>query len=96
MAVIKLTNKAKLDQLLARLTLQTGHKPTQQEILNAAVDLAEDHFDELQAKVTPHPIIDDAKILRIRQMRKSMESIEWIEPKRGDFPNEDDADIYSV
>ena len=33
MAVIKLTNKAKLDQLLARLTLQTGHKPTQQEIL---------------------------------------------------------------
>lgn len=94
--MIKLSKKAKLDQLLARLTLQTGHKPTQQEVLDAAVDIAEEHFEELQAKVTPHTILDDAKIARIRQMRKSMTSIEWTKPKREDFPNENDADIYSV
>ena len=56
MAVIKLSKKAKLDQLVARLTLQTGIKPTQQDVLDAAVELAESHYNELEAIFTPKPV----------------------------------------
>ena len=62
MAVIKLTKKEKLDQLVARITLQTGIKPTQQDVLDAAVELAETHFDELQTRLAPKPLLDKSKV----------------------------------
>nr|MDO8111160.1 hypothetical protein [Candidatus Sigynarchaeota archaeon] len=96
MAVIKITKKEKLDQLVARLTLQTGRKPTQQDILDAAVDLADEHFEELQEKLAPRPLLNDEKLARIMELRKKIAAIEWKAAERTDFPNDDDADIYSA
>jgi hypothetical protein len=95
MAVIKLSKKEKLDQLIARLTLQTGIKPTQQDVLDAAVELAETHFEELQSKVAPAPLLDDAKFDRILKLREKLSTIEWLPLKKDLFLNENDADIYS-
>ncbi len=96
MAVIKLTKKDKLDQLVARITIETGRKPTQQDILDAAVELADDHFEELQAKFMPRSLLDEEKIVRILVLRKKLATIEWIAPRRENFSNEDDADVYTV
>jgi hypothetical protein len=96
MAVIKLTKKDKLDQLVARVTMETGHKPTQQDILDAAVDLADEHFDELQARFMPRVLLDDGKVARIMGLRDKLSRIKWYPPRREDFANEDDADIYSA
>jgi hypothetical protein len=95
MAVIKLSKKAKLDQLIARLTLQTGIKPTQQDVLDAAVDLAETHYNELEDLFIPKPLLDNEKFARIIALRKELAQIEWVEPSRENFSNEADADIYS-
>jgi hypothetical protein len=96
MVVIKLTKKDKLDQLVARITIETGHKPTQQDIVDAAVDLADEHFDELQALFMPRSVLDKEKIARILKLRKELARIEWIAPRREDFSNQDDADVYSA
>ena len=96
MGVVKLSKKDKLDELVAKVTLQIGHKPTQQELLDACVELGEEHLDELVAKVTPNPIIDDEKLARVLQIREELANIPWKKPQRTDFANEDDADIYSV
>ncbi len=94
MAVIKLSKKAKLDQLIARLTLQTGIKPTQQDVLDAAVELAETHYDELEARLAPKPLLDDQKFARILALRKKLSKIEWVDLTRDKFLNENDADVY--
>ena len=95
MAVIKLTKKDELDELVARLTLQTGKKPTQQDVLDAAVELADEHFDELKEKLNPASILDAKKMQRILELREKLATIDWITPQREDFPSEEDADIYS-
>lgn len=96
MVVVKLSKKEKLDELVAKVTLQVGHKPTQQELLDACVELGGEHFDELLAKVMPSPLIDDAKVEWILHMREQLAGAPWRTPKRNDFANEDDADIYSL
>jgi hypothetical protein len=94
MAVIKLTKKDKLDQLVARVTMETGKKPTQQDVLDAAVDLADEHFDELQARFMIHSQLDDGKIARIMDLRDKLSKVKWYPLRREDFANEDDADMY--
>jgi len=95
-AVIKLTKKEKLDQLVARITLETGHKPTQQDVVDAAVDLADEHFDELQIKLAPTALLDDNKISKVMALREKLSKIEWITSNRDNFANNDDVDIYST
>ncbi len=46
MGKIEEIRKEKLDQLTQRIASQIGVKPTEQELINAAIELAEMHFDE--------------------------------------------------
>ena len=49
MAVVKLTKKEELDQLVATLTLRVGKKVTQQDVLDACVNMGIVHLEELEA-----------------------------------------------
>lgn len=94
MHVVKLSKKEQLDRLIARITLHTGKKPTQQEVLDAAVEIAEKHYDELEMQITPKPLLDEEKLQKIGAIRERLARIEWCEPKKDLFPNENDAEIY--
>lgn len=93
-SVVKLSKKEKLDQLLARITLQTGRKPTQQEVLDMCVEIGEEHFEELLAKIVPFPVLDDKKVEDIIKLRKEFSKYNWDKEKCENFSNDDDADIY--
>ena len=47
MSVVKLPNKNELDQLIATLTIKLGKKVTQQDVLEACINLSYSHIDEL-------------------------------------------------
>lgn len=94
MSIVKITKKEKLDELLAKITLRLGRKPTQQEVLDLCVELGEEHFDELIMKLSPLPILDDEKIKRIISKREALKNIEW-NPISKSSLSKDDYDIYS-
>ena len=96
MSVVKISNKQYLDELIAKITLRLGRKPTQQEILDHCVRLGQDHFDELIQRINPIPIFDDKKLQDIMDMRVKLSKIKWYPADREDFINEDDADIYTA
>ncbi len=96
MTVVKLSKKDKLDQLVAKITIETGQKPTIQEIVDLCIELGEEHFDELIARATAGPSLDKAKVARILQLREKLASAPWKQSKPEDFPSKDDADIYNL
>ena len=96
MSVVKISNKQNLDELVAKITLRLGRKPTQQEILDLCVRLGQDHFEELIQKINPIPIFDDKKLQDIMAMRKKLAKIKWYPLDRNSFINQDDADIYTT
>ncbi len=96
MSVVKISNKQNLDELVARITLRLGRKPTQQEILDLCVKLGQDHFDELIQRINPIPVFDDKKLQDIITMRKKLAKIKWYPLDRNSFINQDDTDIYST
>ena len=94
MSIVKITKKQHLDELLAEITLRMGRRPTQQDVLDLCVDLAHEHLDELIARLHPVPILDEAKLQRIRQMRKHISQMKWYDPDPTYYSSVDDADIY--
>ncbi|QEE17203.1 hypothetical protein DSAG12_03035 [Promethearchaeum syntrophicum] len=96
MSIVKITNKQYLDELIAKITLRLGRKPTQQEILDHCVRLGQDHFDELIQRINPSPIFDDKKLQDIIDMREKLSKIKWYPAERDNFINEEDADIYTA
>ena len=96
MTVVKISKKHQLDALVSKLTLRLGRKPTQQEVIDICVDLGEEYFDEIATRLVQLPKLDDAKVQKIKQMSEALRNAPWIELKRGDFANEDDADVYSL
>ncbi len=96
MSVVKISNKQNLDELVAKITLRLGRKPTQQEILDLCVRLGQDHFDELIQRINPIPVFDEKKFQDIMAMRKKLAKIKWYPLDRNNFINQDDADIYST
>jgi len=91
---VKITNKQYLDELIAKITLRLGRKPTQQEILDLCVRLGQEHFEELIQKINPIPIFDDKKLQDIMAMRAKLSKIQWYPAERDRFIKKDDADIY--
>ena len=57
-------------------------------------DLAYEHLDELIARLHPVPILDEAKLQRIRQMRENISQMKWYDPDPTHYSSVDDADIY--
>ena len=95
MTVVKISKKHELDALIGKLTLRLGRKPTQQEVIDICVGLGEEYFDEIATRLIQVPKLDAAKVQKIKTMSESLRNAPWIEPKREDFANQDDADLYT-
>lgn len=96
MSIVKITDKQVLDELVARITLRLGQRPTQQEVLDNCIKIAAMHFDELISRVHPVPVIDQDKFDKILEMREELSKIKWYPAGRGGFINDDDADVYQA
>jgi len=96
MTVVKIQNKDRLDKLVARLTLRLGRKPTQQEVVDTSIRMADERFEELLSELTSLPVIDDEKLLAIQAISDELEAahIPWKIGNRSKRMNLDDADIY--
>lgn len=95
MSVVKITNKEKLDTLLAKITLRLGKKPTQQDVLALCVELGTEHFEELLQKLSPGPKLDDDKIARIIAMGKELVDVPWESVNSAKGLSDNDYDVYS-
>jgi hypothetical protein len=96
MAVVKILNKNRLDKLISRLTMRIGRKPTQQEVIDLCVVIAEENFENLVGKINQIPIIDDQKYNEICNIGNEMENVPWHPIDKKLFDNKDDAEIYSI
>ncbi|MHA1380450.1 MAG: hypothetical protein ACTSRG_18960 [Candidatus Helarchaeota archaeon] len=96
MAVVKISKKEKLDELVAKLTLRLGKRPTQQQVLDLCVELGIEHFELLLAKMTTLPILNDEKIKKIKNISSELADVPWIIPTKDDFAGKNDSDVYST
>ncbi len=99
MVIVKISDKQQLDELMAKITMRLGRKPTQQEILDSAILLADKHMDELLENLMPFPKLDQAKFDRIKIMQQNLAKVEWFDGKENEseiFYSQDDGDIYGV
>ena len=96
MAIVKITEKQLLDELVAKITLRLGKKPTQQDVLDLCVSLGKEHFEELVSKLTDVPVLDDTRIKEIEEIRNNLSDIEFSSIENANFSRKDDKEIYSV
>ena len=94
MAVVKILNKQRLDKLLSKLTMRIGRKPTQQEVVDLCVEIAEENFETLVGRINQLPILDDKKYQKICSISDDLEDVPWKPLRKSLFKNQDDADIY--
>ncbi|MHA1299341.1 MAG: hypothetical protein ACTSO9_07900 [Candidatus Helarchaeota archaeon] len=73
MAVVKLKNKKELDKLVANLTLRLGRKVTQQDVLNACIEISAIHIDELERYFLDLPEITEEQIQEILDMAEQFD-----------------------
>ena len=95
MSVVKIRNKDRLDKLIARLTLRIGRKPTQHEVVDESIRMAEERFEELLGRLTVVPVIDDEKYERILAISKELRDVPWI-TTGSEYAGKDDEDIYGT
>lgn len=92
MSVVKIKNKELLDQLQAKITLQMGVKPTQQDLLDICIRLGLENVDKITQKLQATPLLDAEKVARIIQMRESAKEAPYLtEPSK---ISQDDRDVY--
>jgi len=96
MAVVKIQNKDRLDQLVARLTMRLGRKPTQQEVVDNCIRMGDERFEDLISRLNPVPILDDAKMDKILAIPDELADVPWNIPKRNKDLRSNDADIYGT
>ncbi|MEE9379743.1 MAG: hypothetical protein V3V33_17085 [Candidatus Lokiarchaeia archaeon] len=93
MSIVKIKNKKALEQLQAKLTLRLGRKPTQIEILDYCLILANDNFEKLVELVTNMPILSPEKSEQIIEARNKLKNVIYNE--EASFGSGDDEDIYN-
>ena len=93
MAVVKIQNKNRLDTLIARLTMRLGRKPTQQEVVDTSIRMADERFEELLGQLSPVPIIDDEKLQKIQNISEELSDVPWDVDIKNKL-NKNDADVY--
>ena len=93
MSIVKIQNKKALDQLQAKLTLRLGRKPTQKQILDYCLILANDNFEKLVELVNNMPILSLEKIEQIIEARNKLKNVVYDE--NASFGSRDDEDIYN-
>ncbi len=94
MAGVKIKDKSLLDKLVAKLTLRMGRKPTQQEIVDMSIRMADEHFEELSQRLGDVPTIDGEKIRRIQEKCHSFRDVPWDAITPGTYAGAGDEDIY--
>ena len=93
MSIVKIQNKKALDQLQAKLTLRLGRKPTQKQILDYCLILANDNFEKLVELVNNMPILSLEKTEQIIEARNKLKNVVYDED--ASFGSRDDEDIYN-
>ncbi|MBN2151892.1 MAG: hypothetical protein JW839_10625 [Candidatus Lokiarchaeota archaeon] len=93
MTVVKIQNKDRLDKLIARLTMRIGRKPTQQEVVDVSIRMADERFDELLSRLNQVPIIDDDKLKKILALPEELSGVPW-DTSAARYAGADDAEIY--
>jgi len=94
MSVVKIQNKKALEKLQAKLTLRIGRKPTQQEVLDYCIILANENFEKLVELTTNIPVLNNKKIKNIIEERNKLITIPY--DSSATFENRDDDDIYNL
>lgn len=93
MSIVKIKNKKALEQLQAKLTLRLGRRPTQIEILDYCLILANDNFEKLVELVSNMPVLSLEKSEQIIEARNKLMNI--IYDEEASFGSRDDKDIYN-
>jgi adenylate kinase family enzyme len=83
---IKISEKAKrvLDTIQARITLATGKKYSQQELLDMIIESSDDNKEEIVRRLTKVKLLSKKEIDALKKL-----SIDW-----GVHTNEEDIDLY--
>jgi hypothetical protein len=92
MSIVKITDRGSLDELASRIIVTLGRKVAQQDILDACVKLGVSEFDRLVSLLEDVPVLDRAKITRIKQMSKDHASIPY--DTAASFPNPEDEELF--
>ena len=77
MFIVKISNKELLEQLQTRLTLRTGRRLTQQEILDVCIRMGAEDIDTLIRFTSEAPTIDREKIARILKQRELLADVPY-------------------
>ena len=93
MSIVKIKNKKALEQLQAKLTLRLGRKPTQIEILDYCLILANDNFEKLVELVNNLPVLSLEISEQIIEARNKLKNV--IYDEEASFGSRDDKDIYN-
>lgn len=93
MSIVKIKNKKALEQLQAKLTLRLGRRPTQIEILDYCLILANDNFEKLVELVANMPVLSLEKSEQIIEARNKLKNV--IYDEEASFGSRDDKDIYN-
>jgi len=73
MAVVKLRDKNKLDQLIAKLILRLGRKVSQQDVIDHCIDIASIHIAELEERFTEKSPLTQTQLNEILDMAENFE-----------------------
>ena len=92
MSIVKISNKELLEQLQARLTLRTGRRLTQQEILDVCIRMGAEDIDTLIRFTSEAPTIDREKIARILKQRELLADVPY--DSGSDSLGPDDQVVY--
>ena len=93
MSIVKIKNNKALEQLQAKLTLRLGRKPTQIEILDYCLILANDNFEKLVELVNNMPVLSLEISEQIIEARNKLKNV--IYDEEASFGSRDDKDIYN-
>ncbi len=93
MAVVKIQNKDRLDKLIARLTMRMGRKPTQQEVVDVSIRIADERFEELLGQLNPVPVVDDKKYKKILEIADELSDVPW-DTSGAHYLGSEDDEIY--
>jgi hypothetical protein len=93
MAVVKIQNKDRLDKLIARLTMRMGRKPTQQEVVDVSIRIADERFEELLGQLNPVPVLDDKKFKKILDISDELSDVPW-DTSGAHYSSREDEEIY--
>jgi len=75
MPVVQLPNREDFDRIIAKLTLKLGRKVSQQEVLDACLNISSNHLNELEQYFSNRPHLTKKQIEEILNLPENFEYI---------------------